>query len=189
MIEKIAIGENRYGQTEVCLYNFGEARNLTLGQLVNAICCRAGTAMETQSISLVNLMTAGTRRLKAASKVLQTLVNGTEKGYDTEIDLETFGRMTARDFLTGVMRYTIEKRNAAGEVTEEGRLPYEVLSENNRLNLYSAMKADLDEMTTESQRRMIDLQSCMARRDVMYSTATNIVQTLGGVLQTTATNY
>ena len=191
MIEAISIGKNKYGDptTSVNLYGFGEATNLTLGQLVNAVCCRAGTALEAQSVGLVNLISFGTRRLRAASKVLQTLVDGTEKGYATEIDLEYYGTMTARKFLTEILGYTIEERNSDGEVTKEGRLPDEVIAENDRLKLYAAMKEKLDSMTTESQQRMIDLQSCMARRDVAYSSATNIVQTLGGVLQSTAANF
>ena len=122
MIDEIAIGTNKYGDPtdSIKLYGYGEAQNLTLGQLVNAVCCRAGFALETQSISLVNVMTVRTRRLSAAAKVMQTLVDGAEKGYDTELELEGYGTMTARKFLTEVMGYKIEKRNADGKVIVEG---------------------------------------------------------------------
>lgn len=193
MIDEIAIGTNKYGDPtdSIKLYGYGEAQNLTLGQLVNAVCCRAGFALETQSVSLVNVMTVRTRRLSAAAKVMQTLVDGAEKGYDTELELEGYGTITARKFLTEVMGYkiTVLNDNAEKTVKVQGDLPADVSAENDRLKVYSAMKEKLDTMTTESQRRMIDLQSCMSRRDVVFASATNIVQTLGAVLQTVADNY
>lgn len=193
MIDEIAIGTNKYGDPtdSIKLYGYGEAQNLTLGQLVNAVCCRAGFALETQSVSLVNVMTVRTRRLSAAAKVMQMLVDGAEKGYDTELELEGYGTITARKFLTEVMGYkiTVLNDNAEKTVKVQGDLPADVSAENDRLKVYSAMKEKLDTMTTESQRRMIDLQSCMSRRDVVFASATNIVQTLGAVLQTVADNY
>ena len=191
LIESVSIGVNRNGSptAAVNLYNYGEATNLTLGQLVNAICCRAGFALETESVALVNFMTAKTRRLKAAAQVMETLVSGTEKGYDTELTLEGYGKMTAKAFLTDVMGYTFKAKDDDTEATSGGSLPYAVDAENDRLAVYTVMKKDLDAMTTESQTRMIDLQSCMSRRDVAFSTATNVVQTLGGVLQAVAANY
>lgn len=193
MIEEIAIGTNKYGDPtdSINLYGYGQARNLTLGQLVNAICCRAGFALETQAVSLVNVMTMRTRRLNAAAKVMQTLVDGAEKGYDTELELEGYGTVTARKFLTEEMGYTITVLNNDEKKTvkEQGKLPAEVETPNGRLMIYTAMKEKIDTMTTESQRRMIDLQSCMSRRDVVFASATNIVQTLGGVLQSVAANY
>lgn len=187
LIESVSIGKNRNGDptASVNLYSYGEAKNLTLGQLVNAVCCRAGFALETQSVSLVNYMTAKTRRLKAAAKVMETLVAGAEKGYDTQLELEGYGTMTARAFLVDVMGYTFK----TADDSDAGSLPCAVDSENDRLSLYTAMKKDLDAMTTESQTRMIDLQSCMTRRDVVFSTATNVVQTLGGVLVEVAGNF
>ena len=182
---------NRYGDptASVNLYNYGEATNLTLGQLVSAICCRAGMALEAQSVSQVNTMTLHSRRLQALAKILQTLTDGAEKGYDTKFDLEGFGSVTAREFLEKQMGYTFEKRKANGEVSEAGQLPAAVKDPNDRFALYAALKEKLDAMTTESQRRMIDLQSSISRRDVAYATASNTVQTLGGVLQTTASNF
>lgn len=187
LIESVSIGVNRNGDptASVNLYSYGEAKNLTLGQLVNAVCCRAGFALETESVALVNFMTSRTRRLKAASTVMETLVSGAEKGYDTELQLEGYGTMTARAFLRDVMGYSFKSADGTGA----GSLPYSVETENDQLAVYTVMKKDLDAMTTESQTRMIDLQSCMSRRDVVFATATNVVQTLGGVLQTVASNY
>ena len=191
LIESVSIGTNRYGGPEasVNLYGYGAAKDLTLGQLVNAICCRAGFALETESVALANLVTTRTRRLKAAAKVMEALVSGAEKGYDTELELEGYGTVTARSFLADVMGYTFKAKDDDTEATSGGSLPYAVDAENDRLAVYTVMKKDIDAMTTESQTRMIDLQSCMSRRDVAFATATNTVQTLGGVLQNVAANY
>ena len=189
MIESVAIGTNKYGvkADDIRLYSYAGAENLTLGQLVNAVCCRAGMALESQAVAISNVSNLRTRRLSAAAKVLKVIADG--GGYDDKVELGTYGTMTTRDFLRDVMGYTFVQGGNESADAEARRLPATIAGDNERLSVYAVMKSDLDEMSTESQRRMIDLQTCMSRRDVVYSCATNIVQTLGGVLQTTAANF
>ena len=190
-IEDVKIGTNRYAalpDNDIKLYNYGEAENLTLGQLVNAVCCRAGMALETEVVVVTNRVCAHTDKLKGLSQIMQTLVAGTEDGYDTVFDIDGYGTMTARAFLTDILHCKIPERNG-DDTGKEGNLPADVRTPNERLNFYSSLKTKMESMTTQSQQMMIDIQVGISRRDVVFSTATNVVQTLGGVLQTTASNY
>lgn len=190
-IEEVKIGTNRYAampDDDIKLYNYGEAENLTLGQLVNAICCRAGMALETEVVTITNRVCAHTDKLKGLTQIIETLVAGSEGGYDTVFAIDGYGTMTARAFLTDVLHCKIPDANG-DETGKEGNLPADVKTPNERLFLYSSLKTKMESMTTQSQQMMIDIQVGISRRDVVYATATNIVQTLGGVLQTTASNY
>lgn len=187
LIEPVKIGYDRYGEMNINLYDYGEVRDMTLGQLVNAVCCRAGMALETQSIAQVNRMTRHSNKLKALAAVMKDLVAGVAT-YDTLFTLEGYGTVTARAFLTDEFGCVIGEKTSEDE-PKDGNLPASLDAANDRLAVYTALKSKVDSMTTESQQMMIDLQSCVSRRDIVFSTATSIVQTLGGVLQTTATNY
>ena len=173
---------------DINLYAYGDSENLTLGQLVNAICCRAGMALETEVVVITNRVCAHTDKLKGLTQIIQTLVAGSEDGYDTVFDIDGYGTMAARAFLTDVLGYKIPVMDG-DETGKEGNLPAAVKTPNQRLNLYSALKTKMESMTTQSQQMMIDIQVGISRRDVVFTTATNVVQTLGGVLQTTASNY
>lgn len=188
MIEPVKIGYDRYGEMDINLYDYGDTRGLTLGQLVNAICCRAGMALETQAVAIVNRMSRHANRLKGMSTVMEGLVSGAAD-YDTVFTLEGFGTVTARQFLTVTLGCVIGEKGGGGTEAKDGNLPASLDMPNDRLAVYTALKGRFDSMTTESQQMMIDLQACVTRRDVNFSTATSIVQTLGGVLQTTASNY
>ena len=187
-IESVAIADNRYAVSDpsICLYNYGGCEGLTLGQLVNAICCHAGDALETQSITKMNLITRRSRHLKGFANTLEGLVDGSLT-YDSVFDYEGYGAMRVRDFLVNVCGLVISATTAGAE--EGGDLPPSTATTNDRLMVYTAMKEKLDSMTTESQQDMIDLQMYMSRRDVCFSTATNVVRTLGQALQMTASNY
>lgn len=185
LIEPVKIGYDRYGEMNVNLYDYGDAKGLTLGQLANAVCCRSGLALETQAIALTNRMTRHANKLKGLSEVMQGIVAGTA-GYDEPpFTLEGFGTLTAREFLTGPMECVIS--NAKDET--EGRLPESLDSPNDRLSVYTGLKGKFDSMTSESQQMMIDLQSCISRRDISFTTATSIVQALGGVLMDAGGNF
>ena len=56
-ITQVDIGENRYAPDAVqavSLYNFNGATNLTIGQLVMAVCVNRAAAIEQQSVTVAN---------------------------------------------------------------------------------------------------------------------------------------
>ncbi len=53
----------------------------------------------------------------------------------------------------------------------------------------SAMKNKMETLVQQQQQDMIDLQTLVNRRDVAYSTSSNIVRTLGTSMSADATNF
>lgn len=84
MIKKVPIGTSHLeGEAPIQMYNYAGNEKLTLGQLMNAICCRAGMALEDQSVTKSNLLTANTNRLTALSEVVSGVAGSAT--YDTLI--------------------------------------------------------------------------------------------------------
>ena len=52
-----------------------------------------------------------------------------------------------------------------------------------------AVKEKVDTLTQQQQRDMIDLQTLVNRRDVSYTTSSNIVRTLGASQEADAANF
>ena len=80
MIEASQIATNRYapaGSEAINLYSTGTAEDLTLGQLVAAVCVRTAGALEEQSINKMNLMNVGTEKLEKASVYMQEIAEET----------------------------------------------------------------------------------------------------------------
>ena len=163
---------------DVRLYNFAGNEGLSLGQLVNAVCVHAGVAIEDQTVNKMNIITVNARRLKAETKVVGDLLSGAGS-YDSTLDVSGYEGMTYRDFLQNVLKLTIGGN---------GTLPATLDSYNNRMKVYTAMKELINADATASQQDMIDLQTYESRRDVAYSTATNIVKNLGMSKQMVSSN-
>ncbi len=187
-IESVQVGFNPYGgagaATQVNLFNYNGCEELTLGQLVSAICVRVGVALETESVNKTNVLSWTTRRLRALAETLDGVVNGT-LNYDSVLASEGYEGMTVRDFLTGEMEYTIAE---AGKPSDAA-LPASLDNVTDRMTFYERVKGKIDSDTSTSQKDMIDLQTYISRRDVAYSTATSSVRTLGATLQGTAANF
>ena len=159
------------------LYNYGGCDNLTLGQLVNAVCVHAGVALEDQTVNKMNIITVNARRLKALSQLVEKALLGAQ--YSDTLDVEGYEGMTYREFLENELKLTIGGN---------GTLPANLDKYAERLQLFTALKEKLNADATASQRDMIDLQTYESRRDVVYNTATNVVKNLGMSKQMVAAN-
>lgn len=185
LIEPIQIDVNRCGGDDplelypISIYGYA-GMELTLGQLVNAICSHVGAALEMQSVSKMNRITRDADKLKGMSEIVEKLVSGEVTSYDALMTTEGYTTTTMKSFLENTLGYVIGA---------EGSLPATLDSYAKRLQVYRAMKEKLDAATTASQQDMIDLQTYISRRDVAFETATNIVRTLGTTKQVTSGNY
>ena len=179
MIEKVTVATSRLeGGAPVRMYDYAGNEKLTLGQLMNAICCRAGMALEDQSVTKSNLLLANTDRLTALSEIVSG-VSGTAT-YETVIEsVGGFAGRTYREFLTQELGLEID----------DVQLPKDLDGYERRARFYDGVKTKIQEMTNQNQEDLIDLQVCLSRRDVVFSIARNSVRTLGGILQETATNF
>ena len=131
--------------------------NLTLGQLVIAVSLRSAAAYEEQSVNKMNTMTAGSTKLDKAADWLEKIANGLS---DSEW-------ASAKAFGTNVLGI------------ENSTLPSDLQSYDKRMQAATAFKAKMDALAQTQQQEMIDLQTLVNRRDVAYSTSSNIVRALG----------
>ena len=157
MIEASQIATNRYapaGSEAINLYSTGTADNLTLGQLVSAVCIRTAGALEEQSVNKMNMMSVGTEKLEKASVYMQEIAE--ERMSDWA---------TVKAYLTDTIGVT--------------GLPDDLSTYEKRMQAVNAIKEKLEAMTQQAQEDMIDLQTLINRRDMTYNTSSNVIKAMG----------
>ncbi|MBO5939847.1 MAG: hypothetical protein J6R18_01450 [Kiritimatiellae bacterium] len=157
MIEASQIATNRYaptGSQAINLYSTGAAEDLTLGQLVAAVCIRTAGALEEQSVNKMNLMSVGTEKLEKASVYMQEIAE--ERMSDWA---------AAKSYLADTVGVT--------------GLPDDLSTYEKRMQAVNAIKEKLEAMTQQAQEDMIDLQTLINRRDMTFNTSSNIIKAMG----------
>ena len=147
-IQEIQIATNRYapdGSSAVNLYSYDYASDLTLPQLIQAICIRSAAACEAQSVTKMNMMTAGSQILTDASALLEQVANGTATW------------STARAFCIGQLKIPSASLPAENE---------SISSYEKRMQVAAAMQDKMNALAQTQQEDMIDLQTIVNRRDV-----------------------
>lgn len=156
-IEANQIAVNRYapeGNQAINLYATETARDLTLGQLVAAVCIRTAGALEEQSVNKMNIMSIGTERLETAADYMQQIAEESMSDW-----------ATAKAYLSDT-------------VGVEG-LPDDLSSYEKRMQAVDAIKERLETLTQQAQEDMIDMQTLINRRDMTFNTSSNIVKAIG----------
>ena len=156
-VEVSQIAVNRYapeGSQAINLYSTETAGNLTLGQLVAAVCIRTAGALEEQSVNKMNMMSIGTEQLEKASDYMQQIAEETLSDW-----------ATAKAYLSDTV-------GVAG-------LPDDLSSYERRMQAVSAIKERLETLTQQAQEDMIDMQTLINRRDMTFNTSSNIVKAIG----------
>ena len=166
-ITATAIGTNKYaaeGVNDVLLYNRGDAQGLTLAQLIASVCFSAAAVNERQSVVKMNMMNAGTEKLDKAAEWFSQVADGTANWAQAKaFCINTLG------------------------IPESG-LPADLNSYANRVNAAKAMKEKMDQLAQTQQEDMVDLQTMVNRRDVAYTTSTNIITSIGSSAMANASN-
>ena len=153
------IGINRNAPIDanaIRLYSTGAegGSGLTLGQLSVAVCMGAASAYEAQSVLKMNFVTSGSAMLEEASAWLEKVADGSATWDE------------AKAFCV----------NSLG--IDEGDLPDTIDTYEKRMRVFTRMKDKMDLLATTQQEDMIDLQTMVNRRDVAYSTSSNIMKAL-----------
>lgn len=169
MIEIEKIATNRYapsGSEAVNLYSTGAegGSGLTIAQLAIAVCVNAATAYESQSVVKMNTMTAGSVKLDAAAGWLERIAGGSAD-------------------------WTKAKAFATTELgIESNELPDAIDTYDRRMAAVAAYKGKMDVLVQQQQRDAVDLQTMVNRRDVAYTTSSNIVKAIGTSMSGGAAN-
>ena len=164
MIEAVQIATNRYapnGAQAINMYSMDGGDDLTLGQLIAAVCIKAGANMEAQSITRMNAMNGNTEIINTASGYVSELANGNSSNWPT------------------IRNYMINTMGISASDIPSATMPDNGLSYNDRMKAINAMKIKLEALTRQAQEDMIELQSLINKRDVAYTTSTNLMRELG----------
>ena len=165
-IETIAV--NRYapqGADAISLYSNGSAEGLTLAQLAISVCLQAASAYEGQSVVKMNVLTKGAVKLDGAAQWMEKIANGSADWTQ------------AKAYITSELGIS------------DAALPDAINTYDKRMAAVKAVKEKIDALTQQQQRDMIDLQTLVNRRDVAYSTSSNVVRTLGASQEADAANF
>ena len=165
-IETIAL--NRYapqGADAISLYSNGSAEGLTLAQLAISVCLQAASAYEGQSVVKMNVLTRGAVKLDGAAQWMEKIANGSADWAQ------------AKAYITSELGIS------------DAALPDAINTYDKRMAAVKAVKEKIDALTQQQQRDMIDMQTLVNRRDVAYSTSSNVVRTLGASQEADAANF
>ena len=165
-IETIAV--NRYapqGADAISLYSNGSAEGLTLAQLAISVCLQAASAYEGQSVVKMNILTRGAVKLDGAAQWMEKIANGSADWTQ------------AKAYITSELGVS------------DAALPDAINTYDKRMAAVKAVKEKIDALTQQQQRDMIDMQTLVNRRDVAYSTSSNVVRTLGASQEADAANF
>ena len=170
MITVETIGKNRYapaGSDAVNLFSNGleGGDGLTLGQLAIAVSARAAAVFEAQSVQRMNAMSADSDKLSQAADWIGKIADGSADW------------TAAKAFGVNVLG------------VESSALPSDLNSYDKRMQAANAFKTKTDNLARTQQQDMIELQTLVNRRDVAYSTSSNIVRTLSGSMAGNAGNF
>ena len=165
-VETIAL--NRYapqGADAISLYSNGSAEGLTLAQLAISVCLQAASAYEGQSVVKMNILTRGAVKLDGAAQWMEKIANGSADWAQ------------AKAYITSELGIS------------DAALPDAINTYDKRMAAVKAVKEKIDALTQQQQRDMIDMQTLVIRRDVAYSTSSNVVRTLGASQEADAANF
>lgn len=168
MIEATRVATNVNAPEEssaINLYSTGleGGSGLTIGQLVIAVSLRAAAAYESQSVLKMNRMTRDSEILEAAAGYMQDVAEGSGNW-------------------NKIKAFCKESLGITSD------LPDNIDTYEKRMDAIKLMKAKVDALAQSQQTDMIDLQTLVNRRDVAYSTSSNILRAIGTSMNGNAGN-
>jgi hypothetical protein len=155
----------------------GTPRELSIGQLVMAICLQRATALEAEIIALMEEMNSTSVKLELMTQIEADILDGGANMATINTSHVTYeGRdYDFRTFLVNVVRM------------DAASVPSDFVSATDS-DFITALEAKMDEMNSFSQQKMIQLQSQTSKRDQAYDMISNVLKSLNTVLVGIANN-
>ena len=155
----------------------GTPRELSIGQLVMAICLQRAAEMETEIIAMMDDMEATSALLEAMTKIETAVIEEFQANRDGHAYALSDKYVDGKSYETilrqiGILDSTqIYVRN--DKVYSNADILYD--------DFISKLEAKMDEKNSFSQQTMIKLQSCTNKRDQSYDMVSNILKSLNTV--------
>ena len=145
----------------------GSLRQLSIGQLVMAICLNRASKLETDIIALMEEMSATSAQLAALTEIENDILDGGANMDNINTSHVTYDgqNYTFYDFLVNVMGFS----------------PSDVptgFADASNTDLITLIESKMDEKNSFSQQKMIELQSLTNKRDQSYDMISNILKSL-----------
>lgn len=150
----------------------GSLRELSIGQLVMAICFKRASSLEASIIDLMNKMENASRQLELMTQIEEEVLDGSVAMKTKTLDYNGQS-YTYYDFLTNVMELTDVPNTANAQSSD----------------FITSLESKMDEKNSFSQQKMIELQSQTNKRDQSYDMISNILKSLNTVLVGNANNF
>ena len=145
----------------------GSLRQLSIGQLVMAICLNRASKLETDIIALMEEMSATSAQLAALTEIENDILDGGANMDNINTSHVTYDGQdyTFYDFLVNVMGFS------------SSDVPTGFADASNT-DLITLIESKMDEKNSFSQQKMIELQSLTNKRDQSYDMISNILKSL-----------
>lgn len=167
----------------------GSLRELSIGQLVMAVCLNRASEMENSIIDLMEKMNTTSSQLAAMTEIEEKLLD--------------FFNSDSSNVVASLTNYTISSGDYAGMTYKDFLVAQEVIgsgigfvrsdSVQSSMDILlkdftSALESKMDQMNSLNQRDMISLQSMTNKRDQAYDMITNILKSLNSTMTGIANN-
>ena len=152
----------------------GNLRQMSIGQLVMAICLNRASELEAKIVAEMNEMAKSTDKLEEYSAIEAELAAWQKANptgtLTTSVDSGAYPKLAAAlndtEFLSGIGMDTSAKSWSADAVDE----------------MMQNIEEQMDSLNTLSQEQLIDIQSLTSKRDDTYSLISNVLKSLYTVM-------
>ena len=161
----------------------GTPRELSIGQLVMAVCLQRAAALEAQIVELMEEMNATSAKLESLTDIETQIVD-----YFSNDHTDHAWNLTTHRVSTGAYAGQTIQEALQSEGLINNRISYvrddRIVSDVDVLysQIVTDLEAKMDENNSFSQQKMIELQSQTSKRDQTYDMISNVLKSLNNVL-------
>ncbi|MBQ9727516.1 MAG: hypothetical protein IJV65_08440 [Kiritimatiellae bacterium] len=172
----------------------GTPRQLSIGQLVMAICLQRAAALEASIVELMENMNSTSAKLEALTEIETEVLKWPDElkeagssarslnNYNVSGDNAAYPGVTFKTALVGmgVIANDIRYVRVSGNPDSDDIMFDDFITQ---------LEAKMDEMNSFSQQKMIELQSQTSKRDQAYDMISNVLKSLNTVEVGIVNNY
>ena len=172
----------------------GTPRELSIGQLVMAICLQRATELEATIIALMEEMNSTSAKLEALTEIETEVLKWPDElkaagtsarslnNYNVSSDNAAYPRVTYKTALVnmGVIANGISYVRVSGNPDSDDIMYDDFITQ---------LESKMDEQNSFSQQKMIELQSLTSKRDQSYDMISNVLKSLNTVQVGIVNNY
>ncbi len=148
----------------------GSLRDLSIGQLVMAICLSRATDLEAQIVSKMEALAQTSAQLEALTALDEVLIE--ETGDYTDVQLNTPITVDGTTYTSSTALLNAFGISTSGTFSD----------------VVAALESKMDSFNSLSQTTLIEIQSLTSKRDDTYNLASNVLKSLNTVLIGNANN-